>query len=212
MSSVKPATTKSHVTRPVLSPYIPAFSSSDGSKTAARPLFPLSRDHLIPLIEFNIYRASITNMTILGLFSLTSGCSCQYASLTLFPTPPPADETAIPDSLKPTPMQLATPHEPWIDILPSGRMRDNAIMRSHTFTNEEFCKDILGGMCGGKPGGLDGGLVVWSNPWEPSGWELTEGFARKWSFLLEGCEDMFVATNRWRAMRHEEPLVFWEVN
>jgi hypothetical protein len=51
------------------------------------------------------------------------------------------------------------------------------------------------------------GIMVWSDPWHPDGWEVTEGFARKWGFLLKGCGELIEASNRWRAMRHEDRLV-----
>jgi hypothetical protein len=39
------------------------------------------------------------------------------------------------------------------------------------------------------------------------GWEVTEGFLRKWGFLLEGCDELIESTNRWRALRGEERLI-----
>ena len=51
------------------------------------------------------------------------------------------------------------------------------------------------------------GLVAWSDPWDIVGWEFTEEFARKWSFLLKDCPEVVVATNGWRTARGEESLV-----
>jgi len=59
----------------------------------------------------------------------------------------------------------------------------------------------------GRQNDIDSGLIVWSNPWEPNGWELTEGFIRKWGFLIQGCTDLFESTNRWRDIRGEERLI-----
>ena len=50
------------------------------------------------------------------------------------------------------------------------------------------------------------GLIAWSTPWEISGWEVSEGFLKKWGWSLRGCEGVLEATNRWRALRGEEPL------
>lgn len=86
-------------------------------------------------------------------------------------------------------------------------MRDNAIGKLHLFTQDEFLADILGALVGGYRN-VNSGLLVWSNPWEPSGWELTEGFMKKWGFLVNGCTDLVQSTNRWRDLRGEEPLVF----
>jgi hypothetical protein len=109
-------------------------------------------------------------------------------------------------------------------------MRDNAIVAvaEGRLRNEDLCADILRGICGeGKSrertargvdrpsgDGEDGDearLIVWNTPWDPTGWEVTEGFLRKWGFLLrgDGGDDMLRATNRWRALRGEDPIV-WE--
>ncbi|KAH8807314.1 hypothetical protein F5884DRAFT_340278 [Xylogone sp. PMI_703] len=51
------------------------------------------------------------------------------------------------------------------------------------------------------------GIIAWSDPWDISGWELTETFVRKWGFLLRGCAEILAQTNVWRAIRGEDPLV-----
>ncbi|KAG6358035.1 hypothetical protein INS49_013919 [Diaporthe citri] len=217
----------------------------DLSGRPVRPAFsfPLSRDHLISIIELNVYRASLTNIYILGAYSLLCDSECGYAvnnsEPPLFPWAGYQPSGNIPESLRPTPLQRSTPHEVWIDILPSARMRDNAIVAvaEGRLRNEDLCADILRGICGeGKGCGEDKGrdwtvrivagsggggdddavdearLIVWKDPWDPSGWEVTEGFLRKWGFLLrgDGEDDMVRATNRWRALRGEDPIV-WEV-
>ncbi|KAH8649112.1 hypothetical protein BX600DRAFT_517506 [Xylariales sp. PMI_506] len=186
--------------------HIPAYFAGGTVFVPARILYPISRDHLLPVVEFNVYRASLTNVTILGLFHLVRA-SCGFnGPVPVFPNCYKAGD--IPDSLRPTALQQTTPHFDWIDLLPSPRMRDNAIRAQHTFTNQELCVDILGGL-NGKENGVDSGIRVWSNPWEPEGWELTTGIVKKWGFLVRGCDDMFRASNRWRQLRGEEP-VNWE--
>lgn len=184
-----------------------------------------------------IYRASLTNVYILGAYSLLSNTTCGYSvdnsEPPLFPWTDARPSGNIPDSLRPTRLQRTTPHEAWIDILPSGRMRDNAIVAvaEGRLRNEDLFADILRGICGegkrygGTPGsvassrsgGIDDGerearMIVWKDPWDPSGSEVTEGFLRKWGFLLrgEGDDNMIRATNRWRTLRGEDPIV-WEV-
>jgi hypothetical protein len=51
------------------------------------------------------------------------------------------------------------------------------------------------------------GLLLWGEPWSETGWEVTEGFAKKWAFLLQGCDTYIEATNKYRAARGEDPLV-----
>ncbi|KAH0436376.1 hypothetical protein CcaCcLH18_04396 [Colletotrichum camelliae] len=167
--------------------------------------FPLYRDHLIPLVYYNVFRATITNIHILSLTSLLeSPCTPDLHTTPLFPAP-----SSIPPTLLPTALQNSTVHESWIDIFPSGGMRDNAIRYRDTFDHHEMCIDLVGcsesTQCSDQPG-----IIAWSDPWHPDGWEVTEKFVRKWGFLLKGCEDVMRATNRWREMRDEEPLV-WEL-
>jgi hypothetical protein len=50
------------------------------------------------------------------------------------------------------------------------------------------------------------GLIAWSDPWDINGWEITEQFARKWRWLMEGRFEVFSSTNKWRTARGEEPL------
>lgn len=63
-----------------------------------------------------------------------------------------------------------------------------------TFSTSQACSD-------GQPG-----IIAWSDPWKKDGWEVTEGFAKKWSFLLKDCPEVLVATNKWRLTRGEELL------
>lgn len=51
--------------------------------------------------------------------------------------------------------------------------------------------------------------MVWGESWLVESWEMSEGFVRKYAWLLEdeGCEEVIRATNRWREKRGEELLV-----
>jgi len=109
-------------------------------------------------------------------------------------------------------------------------MRDNFIIAQAQgrLDEDDLCEDLVGGLFEGygesndqesrgsrqklereeKEGGRgDSGLVVWKDPWDPSGWELMPGFLRTWGWLLGGCEDLIESTNRWRALRGEDPLI-----
>ncbi|KAH7265923.1 hypothetical protein B0J15DRAFT_523462 [Fusarium solani] len=67
---------------------------------------------------------------------------------------------------------------------------------SDTITTENLASSWIG----------ESGIISWSDPWEISGWEVTESFAKKWGFLLIGCEDVVNAANLWREARGENPL------
>ncbi|KAJ9607760.1 hypothetical protein H2200_007838 [Cladophialophora chaetospira] len=188
--------------------FIPSAVTQGGQLIPMRYLYPISRDHLLPLIEYNIWRAITTNILILGHLHFLNSSVCRFTqSDAVFPSTFPSD--SLPKSLQPTSLQRSTPHEDWIDLIPSPKMRDNAIRTQHLFSNLEMCSDLLGGLHG-RQNDLECGLRVWSDPWNPDAWELTEGFARKYRILVDGCADLFKATNRWRRLRGEKPLV-WEV-
>ncbi|EPE33235.1 hypothetical protein GLAREA_06247 [Glarea lozoyensis ATCC 20868] len=182
--------------------YIPPFRDQSGYITSQRLLDSMSRDHLMPLVEYNLFRAISTNLQILGIKLVGPPCSFG-GNVPLFPRR--FNEANIPKSLRATPLQQSTHYAEWIDILPSPKMRDNAIQTQHMYTPHELCADLLGGLMG-RSNEVDAGLIVWSDPWDPRNWEVSEGFHRKWSFLLEGCDDLLRSTNRWREIRGERPL------
>ncbi|SPO07207.1 uncharacterized protein DNG_09901 [Cephalotrichum gorgonifer] len=163
--------------------------------------FPLSLDHLIPLVQYNLVRASLTNAFILSIHVPGNMCAKVWERMPRFPAPP-----TVPDSLAPTPLQLSVPHDVWIDLLPDRTLRDNTLRALGVIDLCALQRDLTGYMCGGNDNPEFMGILVWSDPWCADGWELSEGFVRKWSILLQGCWELIAATNRWRAKRGEEPL------
>lgn len=174
-------------------------------------LFPLSLDHcLLTLIQYNVLRAIVTNMSILSATTATTEASSFRQILQEMhpPLPPAASAADLPPALRPTPLQLSTPHEYWMDSAPAAGMRDALIRHAGAYDLDELCGDMLGGLFGEAYRDVERcGILVWSDPWSIDGWEVTEGFARKWTFLLTGCEALITATNRHRARRGEGPLV-----
>lgn len=175
--------------------------------SAARSNFPLSPDHyLITLIQYNVYRAIISNLSVCSLLdTLPQNCS---ASLYI-PAIPFPEYSALPPSFEPTPFQACTPHKPWMDSIPDPQFRENMIKADleGLFDEDELCDDMIGGLFDGYNDCETRGLLVWGEPWMTSSWELSDGFAAKWGWLLKGCREMVNATNRWREGRGEERLV-----
>jgi hypothetical protein len=167
---------------------------------------PLSPDHrLLILVSYNVLRGIHTNLNILSLHHLiTMECRRGIGNMPLFPAP-----FNVPPSLMRTPLQNSKPHGEWIDLIPCPTMRDNAIRHESTIDHDDLCTDVMGGLYDPhKVTDIEkNGMLVWSDPWDVTGWELTEGFVKKWGFLVRGCHDMIAATNKWRATRAEEPLV-----
>jgi hypothetical protein len=169
--------------------------------------FPLGCDHLIPLIQYNVFRAVATNIQILASFGALlqppPKDSCIQDSM-LVKFPGPSSTESLPESLRPTWLQRTVAHRSWIETLPHPRMRDNAILAASSIDFIDLSADVFGGMCSDQEESSGAnGVLVWKDPWHPIGWELTEGFVRKWRVLLDGCDDMLRATNYWRLQRGE---------
>jgi len=182
--------------------------------------FPLSADHLIHLIQFNVYRAVLSNMSTLRLLDMFS-CEVQLdetVRISALPLP-----GAIPPTLEPTALQKTVPHAPFVDLFPLPALRDALIKAAGQFDDCDLCIDLLGSIAAKhvpktaeKAADSQGGawehdnrkgLVVWGEPWRVASWEVEEGFVRKWGWMLrENCEELLRSTNTWRQVRGEEPL------
>jgi len=166
--------------------------------------FSLSVDHkLFVLIQYNALQGAMTNMSILlHLYNRPLECWADYYTEDL-PTPP----DNAPTSLQFTYLQKTVSHESWIDIIPYAVMRDNILRNQDSLDTDALCDDFLGGMYEGLSEVQSRGMILLGESWSEDGWEISEGFARKWSFLLKGCGDLMESTNRWREVRGEDRLV-----
>lgn len=197
------------------------------------PDFRLSSDHLVPLVQYNVVRASLTNAAIMSMLHLVRRDECmvlQQPNIPLFPTSSlsiPVDRISqLPPNLRPTELQLAISHDFWIDLIPDPRLRDNLLraLDKRTFNVLEFQSDVVGQVCQDRFERLSAlasdnmqsacssvvskgvGVLVWSDPWCTSSLEITEHFWKKWKTVLEGCTNLLESTNYWRALRGEESL------
>ncbi len=135
-------------------------------------------------------------------------------------------DTTLPETLRPTRLQRTVPHHPEIDVFPFPRYRDNLILAGKGIDDVEICLDLLYGVeesdldlmqisrgngvdCRETGQGFGGrtGLIVWSDPWLRSSWEVE---ARKYKSLLVGCRELIDSSNSWRAKRDEGPLLLEE--
>jgi hypothetical protein len=172
-------------------------------------VFPLCPDHLITLLQFNALRAISVNRTLLsGILTTPLDCAPDAEIIHVVPYPP--NPQLIPAALLPTILQQTIPHADWIDVFPSPAIRDRLIRLAGTFDEDDLWADCSGGLYEGYPDDEveRRGIVAWSPPWDISGWEMSEGFWRKWGrWLFEGVDGPLEATNRWRSKRGEDPLV-----
>lgn len=172
--------------------------------------FPLPADHLLTLVQFNVYRAIMTNMKLLNPMT------CQGSEP--IPTAEPSALVnlssslsalaALPPSLLPTLIQKRVPHPSWIDTIPLAALRDNLILELGNYDEDALCLDTLGCMFHdyAPPDYERRGIVVWSDPCDISAWELSEGFLHKYAFLLNDCGELLDSTNYWRAVRGERGI------
>lgn len=159
-------------------------------------------DLLLDLIQLNFTRALMENIRILGLES----DQLHDDAISPFNTAGPWQDDSLhtlPIYLQPTVIQRSIPHHPWLDLLPVPQMRDNLILAGEFEEETQLCLDMKGS---GSTRLGKSGIIVWSDPWDPAGWEVTEPFARSWGWVIRNCYDLAHSTNRWRAKRNERPL------
>lgn len=159
-------------------------------------------DLLLDLIQLNFTRALMENTRILGLKS----DQLHDDAISPFNTAGPWQDDSLhtlPIDLQPTVIQRSIPHHPWLDLLPVPQMRDNLILAGEFEEESQLCLDMKGS---GSTRSGRSGIIVWSDPWDPAGWEVTEPFARSWGWVIRNCYDLAHSTNRWRAKRNERPL------
>lgn len=162
------------------------------------------------LITLNINIAMAGNATRLGL---EPGILCREESISPFNLSGASTyvtaTTPCPEKLKSTPVQRETVHHPWIDVFPFPVFRDNVIraVEAGLMDEDELCGDIAEANFDGTP---RPSLIIWGRPCDPSGWEASVLFLRKWGWLLKGCSELMEATNRWRETRGEARIYGYE--
>jgi hypothetical protein len=183
-------------------PLLPDKSTNEQFKV----FFPLCPDNLITLLQFNALRALTVNRSLIsGILTTPLQCDEEVIHIVPYPIKP----ELLPPVLLPTILQQTVPHGDWIDLFPSPEGRDRLIRAAGTFDEDELWADCIGGLYEGFPDDEieRRGIIAWSPPWDIAGWEMSEGFLKKWGWLFNGLPGALEATNRWRIERGEEPLV-----
>jgi hypothetical protein len=167
--------------------------------------FPLSPDHcFITLVQYNVKRGLLSNLSILGLLDVAVGDESSCQELPGLTFPPPA---MIPPSLRPTPFQSSQRYSPIIASLPFPKVREDMIRNASLYDLTDIAADVYGGLFDG-PTTLDlRGVLVWGEPWMPEAWEFTEAIIMKWRWILRDVSELVSVTNRWRDIRGEPRLV-----
>jgi hypothetical protein len=161
-------------------------------------------DQRLTLIQFNVFRALVSNTYALGFTMewLDDDAISPFYSRSSNSS---ACSTSYPKSLTPTTLQKTTSHHPWIDLFPFPKMRDNMLLAAGLYSEAALCNNLIDfeDVTHDKTG-----LIVWKEPSDPSGWEVSEAFLKEWSWVVSGCDELVQSTNYWRAKRGERPLYF----
>ncbi|KAH7378018.1 hypothetical protein BKA64DRAFT_247948 [Cadophora sp. MPI-SDFR-AT-0126] len=128
------------------------FISSDESDLAELPTITFSSDHLIHLIQHNVFRGLMSNKSLLHSATLRLGASKVTMPIKQFPTRicggltvvHPVVDQQIPNTLYPSPLQMNCAHTDWINMFPFPRFRDNLIKRGVDFVPERMSRDLFG--------------------------------------------------------------------
>ncbi|KAL4915027.1 hypothetical protein BDW62DRAFT_204005 [Aspergillus aurantiobrunneus] len=152
-------------------------------------------DLLLGLTRVNFLRALHANIDVLGY----SAAEMHDDALSQFGTAGPArsslrDRALLPPALQPSPIQSAIPHHPWLDLLAIAPMRDNLILAGDSYDYTQLCRDMCGhglqsrDLPPRRVGAARGetGVLIWGDPWDPEGWEVTETFLRRWGWAVRG--------------------------
>ncbi|TGO47625.1 hypothetical protein BCON_0270g00230 [Botryotinia convoluta] len=170
----------------------------------ASPIGSPRSDKLLVLLKVNVFRALISNSIALGI---PSDVITDDDAMSPF-CPLSVDINGIlklPPTLRPTDLQTQIPHHPWIDCLPVPQMRQNLIRAGNAYDVMDLCGDLVGLFSAGTG---RTGMIIWGEPWDVAGWEVTEGFLERWGWTIKGCWDLFESTNKWRAGRGQMALHF----
>ncbi|ETN37946.1 uncharacterized protein HMPREF1541_07569 [Cyphellophora europaea CBS 101466] len=190
--------------------YITAIQAHASPATLAKKLYPMPADHLLTLIYYNVYRALIQNIAILGL-DLDLMNRDDYPSPFL-PMSPSASSAiaALPPEMMPTRVQKTVAHHPQWDIFPDPQVRDNIITYPQELIDDtELCLEMVGSQSRLRSESSDeAGCYVWGEPWQIDSWEVTERFVRKYYWLFAGSTGFERSTNRWRRQRGVPELDF----
>ncbi|KAH6869321.1 hypothetical protein B0T10DRAFT_523814 [Thelonectria olida] len=116
--------------------------------------FPLSADHLLHLIHYNVFRGLVSIKRMLNLLTIQVDAPFEMAAdmpalshatapcwghATIYPVHP-----RIPNCLLPTTSQMNHPHSFWINMIPFPQLRDNLIKWETSLNHMEFLYDLVG--------------------------------------------------------------------
>lgn len=146
---------------------------------------------LINLVQFNTTRALVINARFIGVIRelMAPGSQSQLTSRSVSVLA----YNSLPPSLKLTHLQLTISHHPWINILPLPEICDNLLCYDESsYDKKELCRDLRGFQAVADS---YRGMIIWGAPWDSQGWEVTDAFATKWPWVINGCHQLLKSTS-----------------
>lgn len=138
---------------------------------------------------------SLTTVAALSSNATLLHIPCEIPSIDTFNP----SQVSVPSTLSPTDLQKTIPHPPFVDVIPFPGVRDRLLRSRAVIDLEKLTIDLT-----------DGAFKVWGSvPWDGTGWEVSEEFAKKWWFLIDG--ELLRATNFWRRQRLEPSISASEI-
>ena len=144
----------SEVAQSDVSPPLQDVNDNDIQSIFATP--GLSEHRYISLMEYSVLRAFVQNAGLLAI-DLNLFLDDDALSPWTVSNPYPA---VTPHDLNPTPLQLSTPHHPYLDMIALPSLRDNVLLAAMTEEQEDqLCHDMHCGF-----------FTIWgSQPWNALG-------------------------------------------
>ncbi|KIW95183.1 uncharacterized protein Z519_03767 [Cladophialophora bantiana CBS 173.52] len=139
------------------------------------PRLPALYQALVPTSKPDTFVTTSVSGSIYGAL-YQNGAMMGIACSVVVPSKSSPVGPEIPESLRPTALQLTTIHPTWIDRFPFPKMRDNMITLMGIINEEEFLADLF---C----------LTSFTlNPgaasWDPTAWKIGKEFSAKWGYLF----------------------------
>ncbi|KAJ4202241.1 hypothetical protein NW767_006200 [Fusarium falciforme] len=133
---------------------------------------------------------SLTTVAALSSNATLLHIPCEVPSIDIFNP----SHASLPSTLMPTELQKTIPHPPFVDVIPFPGVRDRLLRSLAVIDLEKLTIDLTGEA-----------FKVWGSvPWDGTSWEVSEEFAKKWWFLIDG--ELLRATNFWRRQRLEPSI------
>ena len=171
----------------------PQAATSSSQTMASAPVLGLSHDPVVVVVPYSIreIRRTLHEMFAPLLdIPVISNPQTHLAALANL-------GTTLPSPLKPTQLQLTTPHHAFIDMIPSPTLRDRLIAIGPANSNT-FLMEVCTITCGIEDTGQ---MTVWGEDWTNEfAWEFSAAVLERWGGWLLSPE-WGQRANFWRRQR-----------